>query len=117
VNSGDREWQDSPPIRLLGDGRVVYLDRVGMQVVRVTLDGQVRRQASLGRDAQGAAQGFWRPTAFATDALGNAFVADGWYQLVEVCFPVGPCGTSVNPLADGARAGIGAWMRRAPSRA
>ena len=106
VNGGDRDWQDSPPIRLQGDGSVVYLDRVGMQVVRVTLDGQVRRQASPGRDAQGAAQGFWRPTAFATDALGHAFVADGWYQLAEVCFPIGPCGPSVNPLADGARAGI-----------
>jgi len=69
-----------PPGRALTpDGTLVYLDRLAMQIVRVSKTGEVRLQPSLGRPDGAAAQGFWSPTAFAVDRQGNAYVADGWY--------------------------------------
>ena len=90
-----------PPGRALApDGTLVYLDRLAMQIVRVSKTGEVRLQPSLGRADGAAAQGFWSPTAFAVDRQGNAYVADGWYA---------PC--TVSPCSGGAPnlMGQGAW--------
>ncbi len=103
--SGENEWQDVHPMRLQGDGTVIYLDRVAQQVVRVTPHGEVRLQPSPRRNANGVAQGFWRASAFTTDSAGNAYVADGWYQPVNIC-GVGPCGPTGSPLGNQAWAGI-----------
>ena len=67
-----------PPGRALTpDGTLVYLDRLAVQIVHVSKNGEVRLQPSAGRAGGGAAQGFWSPTAFAVDNDAK-FVATLW---------------------------------------
>ncbi len=91
---------------LAPDASLIYLDVQAMQVVRVMPDGEVRAQPSAARPNGGAAQGFWRPTAFTTDAQGNAYVADGWYEQSPTCAFDRCWGASGNPTGPGAWAGV-----------
>ena len=96
-----------PGRALLADGSFVYLDRLAMQIVRVSPTGEVRTQPSPGRPNGGAAQGFWNPTAFAVDKAGNAYVADGWYPEFDSCFGQCQCARAYSsPMGERAWAGV-----------
>ena len=103
------DWRDERARRsmvLAPDASLISLDAEAMRVVRVMPDGEIRVQASAARPDGGAAQGFWRPTAFTTDAHGNAYVADGWYEESLNCAFLSCSGASHNPTGPGAWAGV-----------